>query len=89
MNTKEAIEWLEVEKQMSYNDRTQKCTKEIIELLKQGEALKAENKELEAYRHIVSELKWKPSVLTHGMLSLWLRELEQKYFPKEVKSDES
>jgi len=60
--------------------------KEIVPLLQQDEVLKAENVELKAYRQIVSELKWKPSILTHGILPLWLRELEKKYL-KEVNHD--
>jgi len=82
MEVKEAIEkiisvfddWVD-----EYSCRASETTEKeeekegIIALLQQGEK----------YRQIVDELKNKPTILTHGMLPHWLKELEQKYFPKE------
>jgi len=78
MEVKEAIEWLEVEKQMSYNDRTQECTREVIALLQQGEK----------YRQIVKSIEWhiKTSKECSPEVYGWLKFIEriiQKYFPKE------
>ena len=89
MNTQEAIEIVEGIKNgnvpssysefcKGYNHKLNR----VIECLQHGEALKEENVELKAYKLIVEELRNKPTYLTHGMLPLWLKELEQKYFPK-------
>jgi len=75
MNTQEAIEWLEVEKQMSYNDRTQKCTREVITLLQQGEK----------YRQMWEEFKGKARGYNAINQIYLMEDLQQKYFPKEAK----
>ena len=91
MEVKEAIEkvqnlytfWINY---LDLNDseiiKTEKEEEEIIELLQQGEALKAENVELKAYKQMWDHI----SVIYkgHGVESD-IKALEQKYFPKEVR----
>ena len=74
---------------------------EVIELLQQGEALKAENTELKAYKQMWEKLEhgvvyddegnytysWSGKLIGH--MHRIKRDLEQKYFPKEERLNET
>jgi len=85
METKEAIELLENDQLLDVE-----IIKKYVALLQQGEALKAENVELKAYKQIVKELKefYGNGILENeGGIGVQLKNLieilEQKYL-KEV-----
>ena len=90
MEIKEAIEFLEWQKKLEeYRDnlltiKNIKKFDEVISLLHQGEALKAENVELKVYKQILEELSDWHNKSGIGNLSEAIDELKQKHFPKEV-----
>jgi len=89
MEIKEAIEWLEVEKQMSYNDRTQKCTREVIALLQQGEAYRLILKALDKkYGHYLIGVKDNGEVGVGYTIRDLIDISYQKYFPKNKETNE-
>ena len=92
MEVKEAIEFVKIHNtKKHFYTWEREGFKKVISLLKQGEALRAENVELKAYRNIYEKIKkeygsimkvdyihYSPTYLGEVM-----EELEQKYFPKE------
>ena len=82
MKVKEAIEFLKSLRTV----RTVKLHK-VFGLLKRGEKCKEENKVNKKYRQIWKEFNHYPHITTKNTQEL-IKELKQKYFPKE-KNEES
>ena len=94
METKEAIEFVKDEvffAEDNYNEDIIKKRDEVISLLQQGEALKAENKELKAYKKIVEKFKIKLKDFRLAKNRKWtwteneIHLLEKKYLKEERK----
>lgn len=101
MNTKEAIEFVRKVNWTKYTDYSPEVFEnykelkpfvddrnKVINLLKRGEKLKAENKKLKNYKAIWEDFNHYPHLTIRNVQEL-IDELEQKYFPVKEKNEES